>query len=530
MLPTDQVDSCWPPLRSAQRGAGAVPVPSRVALECADEWSDHALDRFSYLNVRPASGAEELTVRVVRDPALGPEQFRLDIRPDRVEVVAAAPGGVGHAATTVRQLLPADAWRRTPVERGSWVLPVVAVDETPAHPWRGFMLDVARHFVPKQDVLRLVEHLAMHRLNRLHLHLTDDQGWRVQSTRYPRLAEVASWRAETVIGVPGVSEPARFDGTPHGGFYSVADLREITAHAARHGIEVVPEIDLPSHADALIAALPELGVPGTAPRRVNTTWGVVGSLINPLPAARAVVAELLAEVADAVDSPYLHVGGDEAPLDEWAGSAAVRAYVEESGLASIEELQSQVYRFLGRTVEELGRRPVMWDEGFHVPGIPPSTIIMAWRAQSHGVEAMRAGHDVVMAPVDGTYFDYNESGDDEPLALGAGQDIEHVAAFGPSVPADLPGALLGVQAQLWTEYTPDTRTVAYRTFPRLAVHAANAWTGEPTPWPGRRDALTTHLARLAAAGIEYRPLEGPHPWQRGGTGRRKAISPLRVNE
>jgi hexosaminidase len=318
------------------------------------------------------------------------------------------------------------------------------------------------------------------------------------------------------------------DGTPHGGHYTVADLREITAHAARHGITIVPEVDLPGHASALLAAIPELAVPGCPPQSVATGWGLLGRTISPLPAAMAIVGELLAEVAEAIDSPYLHIGGDEADLTMWRGSPEVLAHAAAHG--GVEALRSHVNAELARTVLGLGRRPIAWDDAFVAGGLPRETVVMPWRAASLGARAAAAGHDVVMAPVVPTYLDYAEAdGPDEPLSIGAPITIDDVAGWVPApAPSDAPGRVLGGQGQLWTEYTPDRQSREYRAFPRLAVLAANLWSGRPTDLAAEAGAVTAHLARLAARHVNARPPTGPHPWQRAGTGARAPVGIHRI--
>jgi hexosaminidase len=367
----------------------------------------------------------------------------------------------------------------------------------------------------------------------LHLHLTDDQGWRIESAAFPALAEVASWRAQTWIGHdrgadPEEADPKAFDGTPHGGFYTVADLREITAHAARHGITIIPEVDLPGHASALLAAIPELVTPGCPTPTVAETFLPSGRVVTPLPEGRAILATLITEVAEAIDSPYVHIGGDEASLADWQSSPEVAAHMAEHGIADVAALRTDLTAFLVATVEGLGRRAIVWEEAFAAGGISPSTIVMAWMGEARGIAALEAGHDVIMSPMQSCYLDYSEDGPEGRLALGSEMTIDRVAAYAPA-PHPGPGQLLGVQAALWGEFTPDSSTRSYRTFPRLCVHATNAWSGTPTPWPASRPALEKHLRRLDAAGIEYRPLDGPHPWQLGGTGRRRMDSPLTLD-
>jgi hexosaminidase len=521
-MPTDP-PRLWPPLSTVPTGWLALDATPTVD----GPWTDQVRLSLRLLDPLPgAAGAGRPHVRTVADPSLPPEGYHLVIDGAGVTIAASGPAGALQATTTIRQLLPVDAWRATAVRRDDWRLPTVEITDGPAHEYRGFMLDVSRHFAPVPEVLRWIELLAMHRLNRLHLHLTDDQGWRVESATYPALAEVASWRPASWIGHSQgreADDPRRLDGTPHGGAYSVADLREITAHAARHGVTIVPEVDLPGHASALLAAIPELGVPGCPPQQVATRWGLLGRTISPLPDAMAIVATLLGEVAEAIDSPYLHIGGDEAELGMWRGSPEVLALAQEHG--GVEALRSVVNAQLARIVLDLGRTPMAWDDAFVAGGLPTRTVVMPWRSAAIGHAAAAAGHEVVMTPVLPTYFDYAEAaGMDEPLSIGAPLGVDRVAAWVPE-PAEpgSPGRVLGGQAQLWTEYAPDAAAREYRAFPRLSVLSANLWRGRPLDLAAERTALDAQVARLDAQHVNHRPLSGPRPWQRAGTGRRAPV-------
>jgi hexosaminidase len=515
----------WPPRPLTPTGW----LPLSAAPTVTGPWVEPIRSRLRVLDPLPAGAAGTgpgVPLRTRLAPDLPTEGYRLDIGAEEVVIEASSAAGAGQAAVTIRQLLPADAWRATATRRDDWHLPQVALADAPAHGHRGFMLDVARHFAPVHEVLRWLDLAALHRLNRVHLHLTDDQGWRLPSAAHPRLTEVASWRTESWIGHHrGVEsdDPDRLDGTPHGGHYTRADLREITDHAARLDITIVPEVDLPGHACALLAAIPELAVPGCPAQRVATQWGLLGRTISPLPAAMSIIATLLGEAAEAVDSPYLHIGGDEADLRMWRDSAQVRAYAAQHG--GVPALRGVVNAQLARFVLDLGRTPIAWDDAFVAGGLPTQTIIMAWRSAALGLRAAAAGHDVVMSPVLPTYLDYAEAaGPDEPLSIAAPLTAAEVAAWVPP-PAEpgSPGRVLGGQGQLWTEYTPDLAAREYRAFPRLTLLAANLWRGQPTALDVDGPALAAQLARLDALGVNHRPLAGPHPWQRPGTGRRAPV-------
>ncbi len=521
LMPTD-APALWPPTPVTPTGWLALDTAPTVD----GPWTAQVRFALRVLDPLPGPAGPAPHIRTVAAPDLPPEAYRLDVDTTGITIAASGPLGALQATTTIKQLLPIDAWRATAVRRDDWQLPTLTLTDAPAFEYRGFMLDVSRHFAPVPEVLRWIELAAMHRLNRLHLHLTDDQGWRVESPTYPALAEVASWRSASWIGHSQgreADDPSRLDGTPHGGFYTIADLRELTDHAARHGVTIVPEVDLPGHASALLAAIPELGVPGCPPQEVATRWGLLGRTISPLPDAMRIVATLLGEVADAIDSPYLHIGGDEAELGMWRGSPEVRRMADAHG--GVEALRSVVNAELAQMVLALGRTPMAWDDAFVAGGLPTRTVVMPWRSAAVGHAAAAAGHDVVMTPVLPTYFDYAEdAGMDEPLSIGAPLGVERVAAWVPE-PAGTtsPGRVLGGQAQLWTEYCPSASAREYRAFPRLSVLAANLWRGRPLDLVAEDAAVRDQITRLDALHVDHRPLGGPQPRQRAGTGNRAPL-------
>ncbi|HEY2443667.1 MAG TPA: family 20 glycosylhydrolase, partial [Streptosporangiaceae bacterium] len=393
---------------------------------------------------------------------------------------------------------------------------------------------------PKRTVLAFIDMLAAHKLNRLHLHLTDDQGWRIESRRYPALHGIGSHRPQTLAG-RAHTEPKSYDGTPHGGYYTLADLAEIHAYAAQRMIKVIPEVEVPRHASALLAALPQLAPGQNGSHRVSSDWGIFSEIISPLPATVSVLEEIFGELLGAMPADCVHIGGDECVLDHWRDSPQVDEYRLALGLPSQDALHAHFLRQVADMLAaSFGTRAVVWDEGFAStagsgPGVRlrDDTLVMAWRGEGIARRAALAGHDVITAPVMPTYFDYAQAAaDTEPLSIGGPVTIEDVAGLCP-VPKDWPQQaarhLLGAQFQLWTEYIPDARALDYMTFPRASAFAEVAWHGRPAAWteqeesagPPLQGRLAEHLGRLTAAGIEYRPLAGPHPWQQGGTGPRR---------
>ncbi len=443
--------------------------------------------------------------------AHGAEGYRLSVTPQQVTISAPQPAGLFYGVQSLRQLLPPAIFREAAVHGVDWVIPCVEIEDAPRFAWRGMMLDVVRHFMPKEFVKKFIDLLALHKYNTLHWHLTDDQGWRVEIKRYPRLTEIGAWRQETLVGKLDWRNPNYvevYDGKRHGGFYTQDDIREIVAYAAARYVNIVPEIEMPGHAQAAIAAYPELGNTGEqlSPR---TKWGICENVFNADEATIVFLQNVLAEVLDLFPSPFIHVGGDECPKVQWKASPAAQARMKELGLVNEEELQSYFIRRMDQFLTAHGRRLIGWDEILE-GGLAPGATVMSWRGEAGGIAAARAKHDVVMAPNIYTYFDYYqaEDKDAEPLAIGGYVPLEKAYNYNP-IPADLTDGeakhVLGTQAQLWTEYIPNPKHLEYMAYPRACAHAEVAW----TPLAGKDFAdfqarLGAHLERLAILDVNYR--------------------------
>jgi len=445
----------------------------------------------------------------VRDTTLGAEGYRLDVRPGVVTVTTATPAGAFYATQTIRQLLPPAIFREARVAETAWTIPSVNIEDHPRFKWRGAHLDVARHFMPKEFVKKYIDLLALHKLNTFHWHLTDDQGWRIEIKKYPRLTEVGAWRDRTLVGRPQRDSAANvFDNKRHGGFYTQDDVREIVAYARDRFVTVVPEIEMPGHAQAAIAAYPELGNLGDM-IKPWTMWGVSPYILNPSDTTIAFMRDVLTEVMALFPSPFIHVGGDEAIKPQWKASPRAQARMKELGLKDENELQSWFIKQMDSFLTAHGRRLVGWDEILE-GGLAPNAVVMSWRGTVGGIAASRAGHDVVMTPGSHTYFDHYQSAktDSEPVAIGGFLPIDTVYSYEP-VPAELEpqfaSHILGAQAQVWTEYIEGPKNVEYMAFPRLAALAEVLWTSRE-----RRDfadfsaRLSVHRTRLDALDVNYR--------------------------
>ena len=460
---------------------------------------------------RRGAGVIELRRDSSLAAALGTEGYRLTVRPGRIVARAAGDAGLFYAVQTMRQLLPPAVFREAPLPNVAWTMPAVDIEDAPRFPWRGAHLDVARHFMPKEFIEKYIDLLALHKLNVFHWHLTDDQGWRLEIRKYPRLTSVGAWRTETVVGWQNRDSTKNVhDKTPHGGFYTQDDAREVVAYAAARHVTVVPEIEMPGHARAAIAAYPELGVTGE-PIAVWTDWGVTPYILNADSSTVAFMQDVLGEVLNIFPSRFIHVGGDEAAKDLWRASPRIQARIRQLGLRDEHELQSWFIRQMDAFLTARGRRLVGWDEILE-GGLAPGATVMSWRGMQGGVAAARAGHDVVMAPLDYTYFNLYETEDRsrEPLAYPGYLPLDSAYAFEP-VPPGLDSAqvrhVLGAQAQLWTEYIPDPKRAEYMAFPRLAALAEVVWTRpERKDIASFRERLRRNAARLDALDVSHHPL------------------------
>ncbi len=469
--------------------------------------ADYVLPATGYrLPVRGSAGGAARVISIRTDSTLarlGDEGYRLQVTPTGVRIRAFKPAGAFYAVQTLRQLLPVAVFRQARVTAVTWSIPAVTIEDSPRFPWRGAHLDVARHFMPKEFVKKYIDLLALHKLNRFHWHLTDDQGWRIEILKYPRLTEVGAWRTQTIVGNPdrGDSTKWLFDARPHGGFYTQDDVREIVAYARARFVTVVPEIEMPGHSQAAIAAYPELGNTGTQ-IAVWTRWGVSPNILKPEEPTIRFYQDVLTEVMGLFPSRWIHVGGDEADKEQWL---ALRGISPDSAA----ELQSWFIGQMDAFLTAHGRTLVGWDEILE-GGLAPNAVVMSWRGPDGGIAAAQAGHDVVMTPGSHTYFDHYETLDTahEPLAIGGYLPLDTVYSYEP-VPDALTAAqahhVLGAQGQIWTEYVPDPKQAEHMVFPRLCALAEVVWTR-----PDRKNfadftaRLGNHLRRLAILDVNYR--------------------------
>jgi hexosaminidase len=434
-------------------------------------------------------------------PGTAAESYEMEVRGNRVTLDAEALPGIFYGLETLNQLL---APRGGGVP-GSIAIPAADLDDEPRFPYRGMHLDVGRHFFPVSFIKRYLDLLATYKMNAFHWHLTEDQGWRLEIRAYPRLTEVGSCRAETILEKN--FDPYVGDGIPYCGFYTQEDVREVVEYARERFITVIPEIEMPGHSVAALAAYPELAcTPG--PFEVSTRWGVTEDIYCPREETFEFLESILSEVMELFPSPYIHIGGDEAPKDRWEESEIAQEVMRREGLADEAELQSWFIRRIEGFLNANGRNLVGWDEILE-GGLAPNATVMSWRGMAGGAEAARQGHDVIMTPNSHVYLDYYQ-GDtlQEPLAIGGYSPLEEVYAFDP-VPPLLSRAqaehVLGAQGNVWTEYMATTDYVEYMILPRMIALSEVVWSPrEVRDWQSFLLRLPTHLSRLDRAGIRYR--------------------------
>ncbi|NUQ61234.1 MAG: beta-N-acetylhexosaminidase [Pirellulales bacterium] len=436
------------------------------------------------------------------DAALGDEGYALAVGPNSVVIRAARPAGVFYGVQTLRQLLVREE-AGSAAAKPARTIPCVQIEDRPRFAWRGMHLDVARHFFDKQFVKRYIDHISACKLNIFHLYLTDDQGWRIQIRRYPRLTEIGAWRS----GTQKHYSDGRGDLARYGGYFTQDDLREIVAYAHERFVTVVPGISMPGHSQAALAAYPELSSTG-GPFEVWTDWGISKEVMDPgKEEVFEFVENVLSEVIDVFPSRWIHTGGDEVPRDRWKASPYAQARIRQEGLKDEDGLQSYFTKRVERFLNSKGRALIGWDEILE-GGLAPNAVVMSWRGTKGGIEAARAGHHVVMTPNQETYFNYMQHKDRRGPGHAAHLPLLAVYHFDPTrgLSPEEAKYVLGGQACLWTEYVPAPADVEYLLFPRLLAMAEVLW----SPLEGRSDSefvrrVPAQLEKLKETGTGYCP-------------------------
>ena len=434
------------------------------------------------------------------------EGYQLVVDKAGVRITAAGGPGLFYGSQTFLQLLPAHP-------AATAAVPYVRIADQPAFRWRGGMLDVGRHFFSVEFVKKYIDFLAAYKLNTFHWHLTDDQGWRIEIKKYPKLTQVSAFRKETLIGSQQLFKtPAEFkyDGTPYGGFYTQAQIKDVVAYAQKRYVNIVPEIEMPGHSVAVLAAYPELACkPG--PYATWTMWGVNEDIVCPTEPTLRFFEDVLTEVCALFPGLYVHIGGDESPKTRWKESAAVQEIMKKEGFDDVEKVQGWFNRRIEKFLQSKGKKLIGWDEILE-GGISPGATVMSWRGEKGGIEAAKLGHDVVMTPTTYLYLDYGQNprpySPYEPLMIGGYLPLGKVYSYNPlpkELTPDQQKHILGPQANLWTEYISTPQKAEFALFPRLLALSEVAWT--PAAHKSYADFLPRmgqQFARLDAKKINYR--------------------------
>jgi hexosaminidase len=477
-------------------------ITNKAVLFLTDYIQNKAMLRVQLKPNNGTSVANSLVLTSTGTDNLPTDGYQLTITPQQI-IIAGKGAGLFYGVQTLIQLMP--------LEHGATLkLPCVQIEDYPRFGYRGLMLDVCRHFFSVEFVKKYIDLMAAYKLNNFHWHLTDDQGWRIEIKKYPRLTQIGSQRAQTVIGNYHDRTPQQFDNTPYGGYYTQDQIRDVVKYAADRYITIVPEIEMPGHSEAALAAYPELGCNPTYPYKVAETWGVFHDIYCPSEKTFGFLEDVLTEVMGLFPGKFIHVGGDEVPKDDWKKSAFCQKLIKQLGLKTEDQLQSYFIQRIEKFVNSKGRSIIGWDEILE-GGLSPNATVMSWRGETGGIAAAQQSHNVVMTPGSGgLYLDQLQGKlNVEPLSIGGYDPLSKIYSYNP-IPAvltpDQQKFVLGVQANVWTEYIPTDNKVEYMILPRLLALSEVAWTPlankNYTDFANTR--LPNHLAWFDKHNFDYR--------------------------
>ena len=433
----------------------------------------------------------------------GEEAYTLTVKPGGVLIEASAVPGAFYGLQTLLQLFPAEIYADKLQKKVKWTAPCCKIDDEPEFAYRGFLFDCGRYFFPKEEVMKFIDLMAMHKQNMFHWHLTEDQGWRIQIDKYPRLTEIGAWRKETAfhswIG----------NGVPHGGFYTKDDIREIVEYARRRCVTVIPEVEIPGHSTAAIAAYPELSCFPDRHYEVETRWGIWKNLYAPTARTFQFLEDVFTELFELFPSPIYHIGGDEAPKDVYRESQYCRDLMKVLGLKDVEELQTFFVKRMGDFLKEHGKTVIGWDEILD-GGALDDPIAMSYRGHAPAARGIRRGIRVVLTPNRWCYLDNHQDDQPDDLAQEVFMPLKKVYNYYPavdSIPDLSKKYIIGYETCLWTEYIPDNAKAEWMAFPRNVAAAEVAWTSRPNKdWENFRLRMPKILKRLDAKHVGYCPV------------------------
>ncbi len=491
---------------------GAYTLKSKVTVSAPDEpqWKHVAnmlseqLSTSSGKEIKMVKSRGNIAFTISGDGSLGEEGYRLLVTPKGVNIQAQTPQGAFYGVQSLLQLLPVEVFGKSASSNVAWTVPYVTIKDVPRYPYRGMMLDVGRHFMPIEFVKKYIDLLALHKQNQFHWHLTEDQGWRIEIKKYPKLTEIGAYRNETMMGH---YSDQKFDGKPYGGFYTQDQIKEIIKYAEARFVNVIPEIELPGHALAALASYPELGNNPDKIYKVGTRWGVYDEVFMPKEETFKFWENVLTEVMDLFPSKYIHIGGDECPKTEWKASRYAQDLIKRENLKDEHGLQSYVITRIDKFVTSKGKRIIGWDEILE-GGLSPNATVMSWRGIEGGITAAKENHDVIMTPGKYVYLDhYQADSKTQPVAIGGFTDLATSYSYDPT-PKELNAQqakhILGVQGNVWTEYMKTPAYVEYMVWPRATALSEVAWTNtENKNYTDFESRWAVHKKRLDILGVNY---------------------------
>lgn len=474
----------------------------------------------SGLTLKQSQEAGGPAIYFIPKNGMAKEAYELSISPDSVVIVASEPNGFFYGVQSMYQLLPPAIYGKDKVKKADWSLPAVQISDSPRFAYRGLMLDVCRHYAPIEYVYKFIDMLAMHKMNTFHWHLTDDQGWRIEIKKFPKLTEVGSKRKETLIDYFYTNYPQVFDGKEHGGYYTQEQIKDVIAYAASKYITVIPEIEMPGHAIAAIASYPELSCRPDTTYDVTGTWGVFEEVFCPSDTTFKFLEGVLDEVVELFPSEYIHIGGDECPKTAWKESEFCQSLIRTLGLkddttpsaidgrkhTKEEKLQSYFVTRMEKYLNSKGRNIIGWDEILE-GGLAPNATVMSWRGVEGGMNAAKSGHDAIMTPGAYVYLDaYQEEPEIAPVTIGGYTTLKKTYSYNP-VPDDadelVKQHVIGLQGNIWTEYMQDNDRRDYQAFPRAVAIAETAWTqNRNKDWNSFRNRMVEDFDRMDVAGVK----------------------------
>lgn len=504
--------SIIPKPQQLESGDGVFKITTKTTFSAPEEFEVATIFLKSFLvsgaGIELEKASKNAPIVFKKDSSIVSEGYSLSVSKKGIEIKASDASGAFYAVQSLRQLLPPEFEQLNSLPKKSIRIPAVTIKDSPTFKYRGMHLDVSRHFFPKEFVKHYISYLSMLKMNTFHWHLTDDQGWRIEIKKYPRLTEHAAYRDSTLIGHYN-DTPQQYNKERYGGFYSQEDIKEIVAHAAKLNVTIIPEIEMPGHAQAAVSAYPELGCTGKQ-IPVASKWGVFEDIYCPNQKTMALLKDVLTETMELFPSEYIHIGGDEAPKIQWKNCSHCQQLIKKHNLKDEAGLQSWFITEIETFVNSKGKKIIGWDEILE-GGLAPNATVMSWRGTEGAVSAAKQGNDVILTPTSHAYFDYyQDDNPDEPLAIGGFLPLKKVYNFNP-IPQELSKEeathVLGAQGNLWTEYIPTTDQVEYMLFPRVFAMSEVVWSG-PTKdleedYPKFLDRVEYFNKRLEILNVNY---------------------------